>query len=304
MASVQATGVVTDDATLRNYAAWVAARQTTADPHRLDVRTEPKYEIPSGAVYDGAWCRPQNDGPGLRALALLRFSRKLLAGSAAADADYVRDNLWPTISRDLAYLVAGGWASQTCDLWEEVRSDDFLWNGVTAKKALEEGAVFAEQLHNASAAGSYRSTAEAIAQRLPAHYQGFITESADRKLDGAVIVALNNGFDDPKPVFSPADVAVADTVRAYNEAFCAEYPINTADSADGVPGVLYGRYAGDTYAGGNPWILTSAALAQLLYRVAHAVAMGKGPDAGAMKVWAEALGVKSAVADANGIDFT
>ena len=24
-----------------------------------DVRTEPKYMLPGGAVYEGAWCRPQ-----------------------------------------------------------------------------------------------------------------------------------------------------------------------------------------------------------------------------------------------------
>jgi hypothetical protein len=32
--------------------------------------------------------------------------------------------------------------------------------------------------------------------------------------------------------------------------------------------VLIGRYPGDTYAGGNPWVLSTAALAQLLYRAA------------------------------------
>merc|ERR1711935_466393 len=50
------------------------------------------------------------------------------------------------------------------------------------------------------------------------------------------------------------------------------YTINQKDDAAGIPGILYGRYEGDTYAGGNPWILTSACLAQLYYRAATAVA--------------------------------
>lgn len=41
--------------------------------------------------------------------------------------------------------------------------------------------------------------------------------------------------------------------------------INVDDTSAGYPGILYGRYGGDTYAGGNPWVLSTAALAQLLY---------------------------------------
>jgi hypothetical protein len=61
---------------------------------------------------------------------------------------------------------------------------------------------------------------------------------------------------------------VASTVNQYNNLFCNEYEINRADSASGTAGVLYGRYGGDIYGGGNPWVLTTAALAQLLYRAA------------------------------------
>ena len=52
--------------------------------------------------------------------------------------------------------------------------------------------------------------------------------------------------------------------------FCAEIYIRVF--CDCPPGVLYGRYDGDHYAGGNPWVLTSGCLAQLYYRAAAAVA--------------------------------
>ena len=39
----------------------------------------------------------------------------------------------------------------------------------------------------------------------------------------------------------------------FNQLFCEEYSINRTDDATGEPGILYGRYEGDEYAGGNPW---------------------------------------------------
>ena len=288
MAALQASKLV-DDSQLSKYASWVAARQAMPDPHGIDVRTEPKYEIPSGDVFSGAWCRPQNDGPGLRALALLDFAEQKWASKDEQASVYVRASLWPSIWDSLSYLVGGGWKSSTCDLWEEVRSTDFFWNRVTAKKALERGAAFATRVGNSSAAAALGAVADQIRPSVSAHFDGYIFEATNRKLDGAVIVGLNNGFDDPSPVFTPGSAMVAHTVAAYNEAFCAEYPINQADSKASLPGVLYGRYPGDQYAGGNPWILTSAALAQLLYRVSAAAASGKGPDADTLKVWSGAL---------------
>jgi len=304
--ALQTAGLATD-ARMKAYAEWVIGRQAESDPHNIDVRTEPKYEIPSGTVYSGAWCRPQNDGPGLRANALLLFADKLMASGQSSDAAYVSSQLWAAdgsgaIQRDLAYLTAGGWSSNTCDLWEEVRSSDFLWNKLSMKRALLHGAAFATARGDAATAASYKSTAAAIASALASssHFTGdFIFESTNREVDGAVIVALNYGFDDDAPVYAATSLEVASTVRYYNKAFCAEYPINVADSASKLPGVLYGRYPGDHYAGGNPWVLLSAALAQLLYRVAHTAKATPITDATTLQAWADALSLPSlASADA------
>ena len=41
--------------------------------------------------------------------------------------------------------------------------------------------------------------------------------------------------------------------------------------------VCEGRYQGDTYAGGNPWVLSTAALGSLLYRAAaHVLSKEEG----------------------------
>ena len=49
-------------------------------------------------------------------------------------------------------------------------------------------------------------------------------------------------------LYAPTSFAVAATVRNYNLEFCHEWSINVQDTLNGVPGVLYGRYPGDTYA--------------------------------------------------------
>jgi glucoamylase len=61
------TGNFSDISTIvKSYAMWVVNNQNEADPNNQDIRTEPKFELPGGEVFSGAWCRPQNDGPGLR----------------------------------------------------------------------------------------------------------------------------------------------------------------------------------------------------------------------------------------------
>ena len=49
---------------------YVLQVQQKDDPNGIDVRVEPKFTIPDGNPYTGGWCRPQTDGPALRAMAL------------------------------------------------------------------------------------------------------------------------------------------------------------------------------------------------------------------------------------------
>ncbi len=131
----------------------------------------------------------------------------------------------------------------------QVRDADFFWNRITMKRALEHGAEFAAKSGDAAAEQRYRDTAAQIGGQLRAAHMapgGYLIEAKGRQKDGAVIVGLNFNFDDPKPLFPPTDAALAATVAAYNDAFCSEYPINRDAAAAGLPGILYGRYPGDT----------------------------------------------------------
>ena len=97
---------------------------------------------------------------------------------------------------------------------------------------------------------------------------------------------LNDGF------FAPTSQYVAGTINTLFSLFNGEYYINQLDNQTGVPGVLFGRYQGDSYDGGGPWILTTCALAHTYYSASHsALTELKGlPDDSAMEHWTKIIG--------------
>ncbi len=71
----------------------------------VDVRCEPKFYIETMMPYDGGWCRPQNDGPALRAMALCKYGNLLLA----AGEDTSR--IWNIVTFDLEWVL-DNWATE------------------------------------------------------------------------------------------------------------------------------------------------------------------------------------------------
>jgi glucoamylase len=256
-------------AKMDSYVGWVGRTHAAVDT-LVDSRVEAKFLLPDATPYPGPWCRPQNDGPGLRAITLISYANQLLA---EGNEDHVRKTLWSAdsysaIKYDLDWIADGGFNNATCDLWEEVRSNDFFWNKFTMRKALTLGAAFATKMNDPASASRYTNIANQLEPQIKNHYQnGFIYEDTNRQKDGAVICALNDGYNGDD-VFSASSSEVANTINVFNQAFHAEYPINGVDDGNKIPGILYGRYPGDTYAGGNPWVLTSGCLAQLHFRAA------------------------------------
>ncbi len=285
--------------TLKSYGQWVLNTHDAIPYNKLDTRIEPKFELPYGEVYTGGWCRPQTDGPGLQATSLITFAEQLIANNQS---DWVRQYLWTgndniyhggAIKYDLDWIVTG-FDSDTCDLWEEITDPDFFWNRVTMKKALIRGYQFAMKMNDIESAYNYYKTMKEINETLyGTHWNGnFIQESVSRTRDGAVIVGFNDGWDQWDNMFNPTSFQVASTVKYYNDMFCSEYPINWADTNAGIPGIMYGRYQGDVYAGGNPWILTSGALASVFYRGANSILTNGMPENKSLAMWSKAFNTK------------
>lgn len=90
------------------------------------------------------------------ATALMIAAENLLA---AGETSYVKEYLWTgdsskynggAIKFDLDYVISD-YASNTCDLWEEIRDADLFWNRATMKKAMILGAAFASKMGSATA---------------------------------------------------------------------------------------------------------------------------------------------------------
>lgn len=265
-----------------SWLSWVERSQNQPDPNGVDIRVEPKFEIPSGKPYTGGWCRPQNDGPGLRAITLMELVKNKPS---------VADRAWNVAKDDLDW-VAANYTMVGCDLWEEVRSTDFFWGRFTMRKALLQGSDFAKNVgKDTDRAAKYAAVAQDITSKLQEHVnsEGFVCEASNRCKDTASIEAFNVGYmgDD---VFAPLDKEVVATLSGLSKVFCRSFGLNVNAANAGVPGVLFGRYEGDTYAGGNPWILLTASAANLLYSQAEAFAKGTKPSQEANAILEELLG--------------
>lgn len=59
---------------MNDWVQWVLTTMSENDPNGIDVRTEPKFNLPNGDVYTGGWCRPQTDGPALRGASLIMYA--------------------------------------------------------------------------------------------------------------------------------------------------------------------------------------------------------------------------------------
>ena len=59
---------------------------------------EPKYQA-DGTRFNGAWGRPQRDGPALRAIALMTYCNYLIKNGQKSTAKNI---IWPIISNDLS----------------------------------------------------------------------------------------------------------------------------------------------------------------------------------------------------------
>jgi glucoamylase len=224
----------------------------------------------------------------LRALALSKWGLILTSEGLLTEAAAI----WDLVAFDLDW-VQENWGSSGCDLWEEVQSEDFFFNRMAYIYSLTEAAAFAEAVGQSAEAASLRATADVISSATIGHFRdGFLFESTNRPYDGAVIHAVATFG---STIFPPDSEEAAATIQVLARAFCEEYPLNRAASAAGRPGVLIGRYPGDTYQGGNPWQLLTAALAELFYLggraslQAAAAAADGGMGAGERPAWRSLL---------------
>jgi len=222
------------------------------------------------------WSRPQTDGPALRSIALLRWSRQfpeLLADSSFDAA------LTALLSGDLAFTLSCI-HRPSGDVWEE-RSGYHYYTQLLQAEALQRGAEWRASARPPECTAAWCSAAEETLARLDGCWDqagGYYRarapterEDPERELDIAVILGVlhagragaRHGVLDPR---------VQSTLTALEELFEAQYAINRDRPPDRGPAI--GRYASDRYYGGGAWYLATLAAAEFYFRLTQALAGG------------------------------
>ncbi|KAJ5042509.1 uncharacterized protein L3040_005052 [Drepanopeziza brunnea f. sp. 'multigermtubi'] len=254
---------------IEDYIHAQAVLQTVANPSGTFLPAglglgEPKYQV-DGTRFNGAWGRPQRDGPGLRAIALITYSNYLIQDGQSEKA---REIIWPIISNDLSY-VGQYWNSTGFDLWEEVQGSSFFT--VQAQhRALVEGTALAKSL-NVNCTGCDQAP-QALCF-LQSFWNGkyivsnINVDNGRSGLDGNSILGSINNFDInatcSDETFQPCNSKSLANFKALIDTFRDAYTINKGIPKD--KGVAVGRYTEDTYQGGHPWYLITTAAAEFLY---------------------------------------
>jgi glucoamylase len=233
---------------------------------------------PDGTLDVIKWARPQNDGPALRALTLLRF----------CSLDALREHecyasVKAQIECDLDYTLRH-WREPCFDLWEEIFGHHY-YTRVVQYAALAEGSKWMDETGDLVRARSYRAQAQEISACLDSHFDpkegvylsclGDGSESRNvspmRQLDIAVTLGVIHAArsDGPHSVLDPKALA---TQARLEQLFAREYKINLDRGPGCAPAM--GRYAGDVYYSGGAYYFSTLGAAQFYFRVAEGI--GKG----------------------------
>ncbi|KAF2705210.1 glycoside hydrolase family 15 protein [Pleomassaria siparia CBS 279.74] len=215
---------------------------------------DPRFEVDGTTAWMN-WARPQRDGPALRATTLTLFSNWLISNGETA---HVLDQVWPIISKDLAY-TARYWNQTGFDLWEESWGSSFF-TVAASHRALVEGAALAKRLGHACAL--CESTSPEVLCFLQSFWTGtHITSQLNynqgwkhHDLDSSTIISSIHTFDPEAncddATLQPCSSRALANLKVTTEDF-RSYKLNEGISLG--KAIALGRYnAGDEYYGGNP----------------------------------------------------
>eukprot|EP00871_Galdieria_phlegrea_P003563 jgi/Galph1/4207/GphlegSOOS_G2860.1 len=236
----------------------------------------------NGSAYPGGWCI-ENDGPALRALAIIKFTYAYL--EKKGNISYIRDHVFGatnnTLTRaDLDY-IARVWPNENCGPWEELYGIHFF-DQYLQRTALIRGAKLATKLGHDTIAAHYEKAAKDISDVLSSYIArdfGIVLESVNTThdtnhetfLDTSTILAIIHGYNHDN-VFAPDNEYVIGTANMLRLVFDDIYPVNMRKASD--EGTLFGRFPDDIYDGytsnvpGNPWFLCTLGMAQYYYELA------------------------------------
>jgi glucoamylase len=254
------------DAVAPDFRQFVRTDEDLSAAHGAALSGETRVN-PDGTLDISKWPRPQNDGPAMRAIALLQWQDSVRLDAELSTAV---DTL---VAADLAF-TRSRWREASFDIWEEEKGLHY-YTLRTAARALEAGAAWYELRGAASEAADCRSEAGAILGLLDGYwredlqfYKSRVLESgapSSKELDISVIFAAIHAGG-TGPTHSVLDPRMHATLVRLETLFDAEYAINRHRGAGRGPAM--GRYAGDVYYSGGAYYFSTLAAAEFCFRAA------------------------------------
>jgi len=155
-------------------------------------------------------------------------------------------------------------------LWEEIESASFFSTAVQ-HRALREGAALAKRLGQTDVIAGYLEQADNLLcfqqSYKSAGYYTANTGGGRSAIDSNTILASIHVFDPAAgcdaATFQPCSDVALSNLKVYVDSFRSIYSINHGVAANAA--VATGRYPEDVYYGGNPWYLSTFAVAEQLY---------------------------------------
>ncbi len=223
------------------------------------------------------WSRPQNDGPALRALTVLRMSQ------LDALSEATRQTTTKLLHCDLDYTLAH-WREPGFDLWEEICAHHY-YTRLVQYAALAAGADWSARRGDDTRAHSYRSGAREIYASLDdfydpdeGFYQAFLPDPGNpkrippaRRLDIAPILGVIHARYS-KGRHSVLDPRALATLARLETFFAGDYEINRTRPQNCAPAM--GRYPADVYFSGGAYYFSTLGAAEFYYRFAQALRGG------------------------------
>ena len=215
---------------------------------------EPKFNI-DGTPFNGNWGRPQNDGPALRLINLIKIYNIMKKSYP----NYVK-NIEIIIINDFKYLL-DNLNEISFDIWEEIQGWHF-YTRIIQLKAIKDFIGIKDQFQNE------------INENILEIYEYFITQVKHHLDDNSIISSFNEKGEIIRRDDSSIFLAFChidfdpEILKEIPVSYCQQnisnllvYFRNKYNISDLL---LLGRYQSDKYYNGHCWIICSLALAQIL----------------------------------------
>lgn len=221
---------------------------------------EPKVNIDL-TPYNEPWGRPQNDGPALRGILMIKIL-KLLKNNYNVIMEKVVSKI---IKKDIEYILSN-WQTPCFDLWEEIQGWHFYTRMVQLK-------FIKDCIQNKEILNQYFC----FNSEIKTIYQHFLVNIKDH-LDGEDIIS---SFDKDGNIIRKDDASIllAFAHIDYDQEILTHFPLHYTlqtsrnlihyfrEKYQNYQTHLIGRYQCDKYFDGQVWILCSLGLAQIYYKL-------------------------------------